>query len=344
MSFWWYPTLFLGSVVLTGLIRFLALRIELLDIPNGRSSHTIPTPRGGGVAIIITFFLGGLPLLFAGAVSEPMFYGACVCGGMIALVGIVDDYKSLSPALRFMVHTIAAIAVCYVVPVPPLIPFAVDRPDLAWLAYILMVLGLVWFVNLFNFMDGIDGIAGGQVVTVGAGAAFILWLNRGDSGDIQWLLVLVLAGLGFLCWNRPPAKIFMGDGGSGFLGFMFGYLALFTAAEGRINHWSWLILQGVFLVDASVTLLRRIWRGERFYQAHRSHAYQILSRRYQSHAKVTMGVIVINIVWLTPLAALAAHYTHFSHLITAVAISPLIVFAFSVGAGKSEEPVIAHEK
>ena len=161
--------------------------------------------------------------------------------------------------------------------------------DLGWLGSGLATLYLVWLINLTNFMDGIDGIAAVECITVSFGGV-LLYVLSGPS-SLQWLMPLMLASacLGFLVWNWPPAKIFMGDVGSGFLGFMLAALSLQAARLSPRLFWGWVILLGIFVVDATFTLLRRIMRGERFYEAHRTHAYQYAARRF-GHRPVTLAV------------------------------------------------------
>ena len=148
-------------------------------------------------------------------------------------------------------------------------------------------------------MDGIDGIAGSELVCVNLVSLFFV-INSTDYSVTLIIMVLGAASAGFLAWNWEPARIFMGDVGSGFSGFMLGLLALITMQQGSMTVWSWLILLGVFVVDATITLLRRLLVGERWYVGHTSHAYQHAARHYKSHGKVTMTVVLINICWLTP--------------------------------------------
>jgi Fuc2NAc and GlcNAc transferase len=162
----------------------------------------------------------------------------------------------------------------------------------------------------------------------------MFWL--GESDWLTLFVFLAASTAGFLLWNWPPAKIFMGDSGSGFLGFTLAILAIMTSIDGPINIWSWLILLGVFIVDATITLLRRAINGESWYRAHRSHAYQILASRLGSHKKVTVGTMVLNIIWLLPLAYLASIYPYWGAALCLVAWMPLVVLAFVVGSGRTE--------
>jgi Fuc2NAc and GlcNAc transferase len=184
-------------------------------------------------------------------------------------------------------------------------------------------------------MDGIDGIAGIEAVTVSIAAAALLWQGQ-QPGLALFVAVIGAASLGFLAWNWPPAKVFMGDAGSAFLGFMFGSLALITHAVGAMVLWSWLILLGVFLVDASFTLARRLIRGERVYQAHRSHAYQHAVRASGAHGPVTLAVGLINVLWLAPLALLADWRPQWGIIFVGLAWAPLVIAAARLNAGASE--------
>jgi Fuc2NAc and GlcNAc transferase len=193
----------------------------------------------------------------------------------------------------------------------------------------------VWLLNLYNFMDGIDGIAGTEGVTVCLGG--VLLSVAQPAGGAGWALpsLLAVAALGFLAWNFPPAKIFMGDAGSGFLGLMLGVLAVHAAGISSAWLWSWIILLGVFVVDSTVTLLNRLWRRERVYEAHRNHAYQRAARRIGSHRTVTLCVAAINIVWLLPIALSVGTGRLNGLLGTVIGYVPLIWLAHRYGAGAS---------
>jgi Fuc2NAc and GlcNAc transferase len=171
---------------------------------------------------------------------------------------------------------------------------------------------------------------------LGGAAAILYWHN-----DIEWLsLLFFLASCvaGFLIWNWPPARIFMGDACSGFLGFVLGALAVGTSVNGPMTLWGWGILGGVFFVDATTTLLVRMFRREKWYEPHRSHVYQILSRRFNSHSKITLGVFLVNIFWLFPLALWATNKPSVGLLLLVLAWAPIFVIAYRVGAGQAEFP------
>jgi len=208
--------------------------------------------------------------------------------------------------------------------------------DLGWFGHLLAAIYLVWLLNLYNFMDGIDGIASVEAICVCIGGALLYaWL-----GDIQGALVTVLslaaAVLGFLIWNFPPARIFMGDAGSGFLGITLGVLSLQAAAVSPELLWAWLILLGVFIVDATYTLLRRLLRGDRVYEAHRSHAYQYASRHYGRHLPVTLAVTAINLLWLLPIALWVSFGGVDGTIGLLIAYLPLVFLAVRFNAGALE--------
>jgi len=207
---------------------------------------------------------------------------------------------------------------------------------LSWIGYVLAVLSIVWTLNLFNFMDGIDGIAASEAVFICGSAWMLSLLPAGAAGSVGALaLIFCAACLGFLVWNWPPARIFMGDVGSGYLGFVIAVLAIAADHDDPAAPWPWLILGGVFFVDASVTLVHRALRGERVYEAHRTHAYQWLARRW-GHRRVTVSVGLVNVLWLLPCAAFATLHPARAIWVLIVAFVPLIGIAVAAGAGRAE--------
>ncbi len=282
------------SWVLTGLVRRYALKHGILDKPNERSSHSVVTPRGGGLAIAVVL-LGGIGLMTAlGAI--PIKLAMAISGGglLVAGVGWIDDRRDLAPAPKLIVHILAALWALYWSGGLPALNLGVVRVSLHFSGLLLGVVGIVWSVNLYNFMDGIDGLAGMEAVLVAAVGGTLAAVSGALSlALVSWLLALASAG--FLVWNWPPAKIFMGDVGSGLLGFTFAVLALASENAGGPPLLVWVLLLSVFIVDATATLIRRISRGERWYKAHRSHAYQLAAEAGYTHHQVALVVIAADI-------------------------------------------------
>lgn len=333
---------FFASFGLTNAVRKFALASDLLDTPNSRSSHVSPTPSGGGAAIVVAWTAGLLLLTFAGAVSTQLLLSILPPSIVIALVGFLDDKIGLSAGLRLLVQLVAAgwFVALNVGEIATGVPFVDDTP---WLMMSACIVALVWLTNLFNFMDGIDGIAGAEAIFCSlAISAICYFLGAQEIAVIG--AVLAAACAGFLLWNWPPARIFMGDTGSSCLGFVLGAMALSASGRTGIGVSIWTILLGVFLVDATVTLLRRLATGQPWYQAHRSHAYQILSRRWGAHGPVTAVVCLINVGWLLPLAVGACYLPQYEAMTALLALTPLVIAVFLLGAGAREKPARANSR
>ncbi|BDB18518.1 glycosyltransferase WbpL [Pseudomonas sp. CYM-20-01] len=336
MTLWFvFAAVLLVSLLLTWVLRRYALSRSLMDIPNGRSSHSVPTPRGGGVAIVLTFLVALVLVALAGWVSWNAALPLLGAGTLVAVVGFLDDHGHIAARWRLLAHFSAAIwALCWIGRLPTISLAGVEL-DLGWFGHVLAALYLVWMLNLYNFMDGIDGIASIEAVCACSGACLVYWLTGHESLMLAPML-LAVAVLGFLYWNFPPARIFMGDAGSGFLGVVIGVLSLQAAWAAPQMLWVWLILLGVFVVDATFTLGRRLLRGDKVYEAHRSHAYQYASRQAGRHLPVTLTVMAINLLWLLPIALFVG--LGFDGVLgLVVAYVPLVVLAIKFHAGELEK-------
>ncbi|MGD8177131.1 MraY family glycosyltransferase [Marinimicrobium sp. ARAG 43.8] len=321
------------SVALTGVLRGYAVRRKLLDVPNARSSHDVPTPRGGGVAIVTTALLGLVALGLSGVVTAKVVYALGGAGLLVAAVGWLDDHGHVAARWRLLTHFAAALwGTGWLGGLPDLPVLGVMMPG-EWL-WVPLLLYVVWLLNLYNFMDGIDGIAGVEAVTVCLGGVLLAAWGMPEV-SLALPLLLAAASAGFLVWNFPPARIFMGDAGSGFVGLWLGLLSVFAATQAAVLFWGWVILLGVFVTDATVTLVRRCLRGEKVYEAHRSHAYQRLARRF-GHRPVTLLCGAVNVLWLFPVAAwvVVGGLEPVSGVLLAYA--PLVVAVCWLGAGSRE--------
>jgi Fuc2NAc and GlcNAc transferase len=336
---WGLVTVLLGSALLTFAARKVALARDLVDVPNARSSHQTSTPRGGGVAIALVTSTSLLVLALRGSLANDLLVALAGGGLAVAMIGYADDRRPLPSGVRLIVHIGAAIwAVAWLGGLPPL-RLGDHVTHVGWFGNIVAVIGIVWVLNLFNFMDGIDGIAASEAVFVALAGA---WLTAGAHGsaDVAAVsLAFAAACGGFLLWNWPPARIFMGDVGSGYLGYVIAVLALAATRSNPAALWAWLILGGVFFVDATVTLLRRLARREPVHKAHRSHAYQWLARRWGSHAKVTCAVLAVNVLWLLPCAAFAMHAPGHAVASAIVALAPLLLVAGGASGRREAQQV-----
>ena len=313
-----------------------AARADLIDVPNVRSSHSVAVPRGGGLVFSVLALAGfGAWWAFAPGVDGLVGVFPITCFGVLVL-GFVDDRLSLPALLRLSCQVVAgAVLVLSLGPVPALPLLGAWEIGHQGALFALCTVGLVWLTNLYNFMDGIDALAAGEGLFVASSGA-VLCAVRGEFDIAVWLLLLGAPLGGFICWNLPPAKVFMGDAGSVFLGFFFGGVMLLSHDRGGPEIWVWLILLGLFSVDATVTLLRRVRFGQRPLEAHRTHAYQYLSRRYESHGTVTAASFLVNLCWLAPLALVATLYPAYGMVLLLVAYAPLVAIAFEAGAGVPE--------
>ncbi|WP_210200144.1 MraY family glycosyltransferase [Allosphingosinicella vermicomposti] len=328
---------FLSAAALTGKIRTYALSAGIVDEVNARASHSIPTPRGGGAAIVIVATVGFLTSTLWLGFPIRLACGLIGGGIAVAVIGWLDDHGHVAPKIRLATHIGAASwAAIWIGPLPlDFLPFW--NSALEFWEWPVTVLFIAWMVNLYNFMDGIDGIAGSEAVSVGLGGTIFLGIAGAAVGMLAPSLLLIAAALGFLIWNWPPAKIFMGDAGSGFLGFTLATLSVIAGNVAPELAAAWIILLGIFVVDTGVTLARRMLRGERLHEAHRTHAYQRLARHYGAHLPITSATIAITWLWLFPIAFLVA-ITWLSPISGVfIAYFPLVAIALFAGAGNLDK-------
>jgi Fuc2NAc and GlcNAc transferase len=309
---------FLASVLLCWLYRHLALRWHIFDVPNERSAHQRPTPRGGGVGLFLALVAGvvvALSTLDAAMLEawQLTFAVLLLPGVLLVLIGLLDDIYGLSARARLLAYTLvcAAVVVWLWWPMP------------IWVLGLASVY-LLWLLNLYNFMDGIDGLAAMEAVFVCLGAAALGAIIGMAPVQILFCLLLAAACAGFLVWNLPQASLFMGDAGSVALGFILGVLSLLGESESGLPLLCWLILLAVFFSDATYTLARRIATRQAFTQAHSQHLYQRLARRWGKHERVLWAVLAVNVLWLLPLAAVAAVWPAWGWAALVAAYLPLL--------------------
>lgn len=319
-----------ASLILTRIALALLRRWRVMDLPNHRSSHTIPTPRGGGWGVMLTLLPAWVAAAFIADAWEPL---APILFGCVGLIGVswFDDRGGLGAGSRFLMQIVVVAAGLLALPADGLVfqgflPLWADRLAAAFV--------WLWFVNLFNFMDGIDGVAGVEAAALGLGVALIAGVA--GVGGMAWPLfgaAAAGAAVGFLAWNWHPAKVFMGDVGSVPLGYVLGFLLLSLAAAGL-----WLpalLLPAYFLADATLTLLRRACRLEKIWRAHREHFYQKAVQRGFTHAQTSGVVLLLNVV-LIGLALLSLLPGGWAVLPTAFFAVAIVLLAFARGREKTD--------
>ncbi|MAZ44903.1 MAG: glycosyl transferase [Legionellales bacterium] len=282
-----YLVLFSVSLGAVWQVRRLALAKGLIDIPNERSSHVIATPRGGGLGFVLVFSLLGLVSCYNTPFSLPLLTTLC-CSIGISVLSFVDDWLSLSAKMRLLTQLIIATVGLVGLTLFSIAPWPIGVSPFA-------LLGIVWFLNLYNFMDGTDGLAALEAISILTPMGVLFQASH------ETLLAMLCFSLsacvaGFLVFNLPKAKIFMGDVGSTFLGFFIAMMTLYTAFNTNVNWLYWILLSTCFWLDASVTLLRRVLNRESITQAHKTHAYQRLHQSGWSHGQLLVGLLIVNTV------------------------------------------------
>jgi Fuc2NAc and GlcNAc transferase len=305
-------------------------KLGLIDAPNDRSSHSIPTARGLGLPLALATALTAAIFYSLGDLSAIRATTCLVAAFAVGGIGFVDDSRGVPISTRFSIHAISSLIVVFLLlPLPYSdghIEFAID--------FLAVTVTLVWALNSFNFMDGIDGLALQQALFLSLGALVLLRTSESEWPPL--LLGISVGAMILLRWNWAPARAFLGDVGSGFLGFTFGAIAVDTIVSGDIAVESWLILWGIFLVDSTVTLTTRVLTGQNWYHPHCLHTYQRLARRWGSHARVTIMASCINMLWLLPWAILSQAQILPTGICVAVALSPLVLIALILRAGVSD--------
>jgi len=265
----------ISSFGITALLRRYALKRGVIDIPNARSSHAVPMPRGGGMAIVVTFICFMTLIWHRDHSQLGLLIALAGAGGWVAIVGFLDDHRHIPATWRLVAHLLGGLWALY---------WLSDVPAIAglpgWVGGVLACLYIVGFLNFYNFMDGIDGIATTQAILAGlAYAAFAL-----DAPPAWLCLGLVAGGLGFLPFNFPKARIFLGDVGSGALGYALAASAAWIAQRDWPHAPLLLLPLSAFLADASLTLAARAAARQRWWTPHAEHAYQFWARHLRSHS------------------------------------------------------------
>jgi len=327
-----------GAAGLTMAVRSWAVRRDALVHPSERCSHTIPTPHGGGIAIASISIILGILFSVMDWVPDSSMLAFMSLGFVMLALGVWDDFGDVSPKLRLAAHFVVAGTGMLSVPKLPVFSFLGMTVDssVAFLMWPLLLVAWVWLINLYNFMDGIDGLAALQALVLFGGMALNFWY----MGYLPWAwicLFILCAVLGFTILNWPPAKIFMGDGGSGFLGFVIGFMMLLSASTTHVSMWSWIILLTLFIADATTTLVVRLLTGQNILQAHKLHAYQKLAQKFGSHLPVTLGYGAVMVFVLLPVSWWANHVPRSGMLLFAALFVFFSLVMLSLGCGRERK-------
>jgi len=326
---------FCAALLGTALVRHVALRLGVLDAPNARSSHSGHVPRGGGLAFVVTIVAAAAVLASQGKLDIALFQAVAFGGMAVAGIGILDDRRGVPAGVRLAVHFIAAgwaLTLFLPLPVVTLGPADVVPGPLG--SAVAIVAG-VWLLNLYNFMDGIDGIAAAEAIFLSLAGVALIGTDPSREGELLLLVAVASACTGFLAWNWAPARVFMGDVGSGFLGYLVGVIALASIVQSPGTLWSWIILTSLFVADATTTLLRRLMRGELVVEAHRTHAYQWLARRWSRHSRVVLLYMSLNVFLLLPLALWVRDRPRTGPFVAAGVLLGCAALALLAGAGRA---------
>ena len=318
---------FIATWAISELIRRNARNLNLVQLPNERSSHTSPTPSGGGLGIAVASTICGF-------IVGPELVVPVLVSASAALLGLIDDRFGLSARLRLLIHFVIIGSLLLALTALPVLstPFGEIPP---WAMGLVLLVGGVWWINLYNFMDGIDGLAASQAIYMGLSAITLTRLNVSSTPDAMsiWLLAVSSASAGFLVLNWAPARIFMGDAGSNFLATAIFAVFVGMIADGHLSLPTFMILAALFFTDATITLLGRIRNGSHGFSAHRLHVYQKLSRRPGGHRMATLIYLAINVAWLYPLAYFAQTFDDTSWWLTCLAYCPIVLFCLLARAG-----------
>lgn len=279
--------IFLLSFILTFFVKEFAKRKSILDVPNDRSSHTIPTPRGGGLAIVLSWFVGIIIFYYYNIIKSDLFF-AFLGGIPLMVIGIVDDIKNVKPIIRISVQSFSAAWALYFLGGLHSIDFGCCVLSNLYINDIFVFIVILWFINLFNFIDGIDGYLSSGILF------FSIYLFFITNNNV--VIIFAASVLGFLIWNWHPAKIFMGDVGSTVLGFNFIVFAVYFQSSENVSFMIPIILSSVFWFDATLTLFRRFINKEQLGKAHKKHAYQRLTQAGYSHQKVVILSVFLDVI------------------------------------------------
>ena len=310
------------------LYKIYAIKKTIFADINFRTLHEYPTPKGGGIVFSIIYIFIVFFNFLMDQLSYEFFMILCLGGAVVTTFGFIDDVKNINARKKLMVQILLSCWIIYWIGDIDLL-FLYKIPYIVELG--LLFFFLIWFMNAYNFIDGIDGMAASSAVFTSSTLALVLMLTNPENDIIFLFIYLAVVVGGFLFFNWPKASIFMGDAGSVFLGYTFGSLLLISMIRDELSVWTWLVVFGYYFADTTFTQIARVILVKKWYLSHRSHAYQNLARITGSHLKVTVGVVLYNVVWILPLTLWSAMKPETALIAVVLAITPGLVVAFKFG-------------
>jgi Fuc2NAc and GlcNAc transferase len=333
-------SLFIISFLLTFFVKEIVRKKGFLDKPNNRSAHKIPTPTLGGIAIVLSFLLGICTMFYAATIPNDLFIPIILGGGLLAIISLFDDIQPIAVKYRITLHILVAVLTVYWLNPNLFFEWFDYHLGFGYFSAILSVIIIIIAINTVNFMDGIDGLVSLEVIFV-ASTITLLLMQQNNIVEARYFALLVAIMLGFLFWNFSPAKIFMGDVGSIFLGFLLAVLMIVTINNKDISMWTWLILLAVFWVDVVFVLIVRLLTKQKIFKAHKTHCYQKVTQFFEmkknrtfAHRTTVVLITLINILWLFPLAIVSQYYENYGLWLLIISCLPLLFLAFRFKAGR----------
>ena len=331
----------LSSLLITMILeKFFSKKNIFIDSPTITSIHKKPTPSAGGISILISYLIFVCVLVNYVLFDYDAFLVLLSALIPIILIGLLDDYYSVSIYIRLFVQFFSSTIIIYHFQIDTnVLNFQIFSEQSIIIIFIFSIILSIWLMNLYNFMDGIDGYASSECIFVSFSASLIAYLNSPESLMYLYLAGIGAANVGFFIRNWYPAKIFMGDTGSVSIGCIFAFFIFYSASESIISIYTWLILLSVFIADASYTLAVRVVTKKNITKAHLTHAFHMLASRKNSHKYVTKLLISINLFWVLPLALLSNAYMDYHVIITILVYLPLFIYLIKIGAGLEEQGI-----
>ena len=299
-------------------------------IPNFRSLHQNVIPKGGGIAIAVSVLVGLLLFNLQNNLGMRHLMVFFIGGLVIAAAGYADDWYDIRPRYRLAVQMLASLWICFWFGGLPVLDLGFMKIHLGLFGDILLIISCLWFYNLYNFIDGIDGMAASATIFISLTMVVILLMEK--QYDLAFILgLLAVANIGFILFNWPPARMFLGDSGTSFISYVVSAVAIASLWRNAVSIWVWLIVFGYYFSDTTLTTVIRALTVPRFYLPHRSHAYQNLARIWDSHLKTLLLVLAINLFWVLPFVWLVWKYPKHAAFAMVIAYAPILLFCAKYG-------------